>query len=64
MSNSDLKMWMVGQLSSLKYAYRETVEGCYDSGVQNYGFAEPKEGRKVIVDQVIEAMKVVSEMMP
>jgi hypothetical protein len=43
---------MLAELSAMKYAYADTVRGCYDSLANHYGFAIPQEGKGVIVAAV------------
>ena len=54
-SNNEILYYMIGELSSLKYAYRCTVEGCYNTGVQNFGIP-PAEDKEAAIDRVIEIL--------
>ncbi len=53
----DLQYYMIKQLSSCKYCYREFVIGCFEGGIDHYGFKKPEESQDDIVDFVIEIMK-------
>jgi radical SAM superfamily enzyme with C-terminal helix-hairpin-helix motif len=49
---------MVKELSSLKYCYKEIVEGCYDLLTENYNIPKPKEKTKEeVVEEVMQLFK-------
>lgn len=47
--------FMVGQLSTMKYSYEDIVKGCYEVAISK-GYAEPVEGKDVIVSKVIDIL--------
>lgn len=49
--------FMIKHLSGMKYCYKEIVEGCYDTAIQNFNLPEPPEGKEVTVNKVIEILK-------
>jgi len=48
--------WMVGEMSTMTYGYRDIVEACYETAVMYRGFHAPTESKEVIVDKVIEIL--------
>ena len=50
-------MFMVRELSHLKYGTRAVIEWCYASAISpNYGLAKPIEPKDEIIDKVIEIL--------
>lgn len=47
---------MITELSSLKYGYRDIVEGCYQTAITNCGYDKPTESMLVIIDEVIRIL--------
>lgn len=54
--------FMMNRLSTLKYGYKETVLGCYEAAIQNYGYKEPEEGKDFIIAYTIEQMNQVDKL--
>jgi len=48
--------FMITELSSLKYGYRDIVEGCYQTAITNCGYDKPTESMLVIIDEVIRIL--------
>lgn len=46
--------FMIKELSSLKYCYRDIIEGCYTAALRYRNYVEPKEGKDFVVDKVTE----------
>ena len=53
-----IMFWMIKELSKLPYAYRSTVEGCFDCAVEKYGFENPEDSKDVIIDEVIQILNI------
>jgi len=50
-------IFMIRELSQLKYGYRCIVEGCYDMAINNYKIKEPLDlSKNQIVDKVLEVL--------
>ena len=50
-------IFMIRELSQLKYGYRCVVEGCYDMAINNYHLEEPTElSKDQIIDKVLEIL--------
>ena len=47
---------MIKELAQLGYGYRQTVGGCYDALINNYGYQAPPEGKESTVDEVIKVL--------
>jgi len=49
--------WMLKELSQLKYAYKQTIESCYDEAINYYGFPKPEVDEKdAIVQKVTQIL--------
>lgn len=48
--------WMLTRLSTTKYGWRTTVDGCYDTAIEHYHFEKPEESKEEIVDFVIKVL--------
>ena len=50
-------IFMIKELSQLKYGYRCIVEGCYDMAINNYKIEEPSDlSKNQIIDKVLEIL--------
>jgi len=49
--------WMIKELSTLKYFYREIAQGCFRSSYKNYRMKKPIETEDEIINFVIKTMK-------
>ena len=50
-------IFMIRELSQLKYGYRCVVEGCYDMAINNYGIKKPIDlSKNQIIDKVLEVL--------
>jgi len=52
-----LMAFMISELSTMKYGYRDIVEGCYWMSIKNCAFPKPEESIDIIVDEVIRILK-------
>lgn len=48
---------MLFELSTLKYAYRSTIEGCYEYTINKYGLIFPIELKPKIIESVIQILR-------
>lgn len=49
--------FMIRKLSTMKYGYRDIVEGCYLAAIKNYHYVAPEEGMDDVVDSAISILK-------
>ena len=52
-----LIVWMVKEISAFTHAPKDVIEGCYDAAILNYNFAEPEEGKEVIIAEVMRILR-------
>ena len=52
-----LMTFMISELSTMKYGYRDIVKGCYWTAINNCAFPKPEESIDIIVDEVIRILK-------
>ncbi len=52
----EIMRFMLRQLSSTKYGYRDVIEGCYDTANKHLEYSESDEVRTAVVDKVIELL--------
>lgn len=48
----DVMTFMLRDLTGMKYFFDETVSGCYDAAVGNYGYPVPPEGKEAVLAAV------------
>lgn len=48
--------FMCKELSSCRHAYRDIVEGCYITAINNYKMDIPEEPKEWIIDKVISIL--------
>lgn len=48
---------MIRELSSLKYYYKSTIQGCFEAAIKNKGFRVSLDRKSVVVDKVEESLK-------
>jgi len=58
---SSIAFWMIKELSPLKYAHKESIDGCFDDAIEHYGFEEPKEEKEVVVAEVTRILNEFSK---
>lgn len=52
----DVMGWMLRNLSSMKYGYKDVVEGAYDTAIMNVGLKKPPETKDEIVERVLHIL--------
>ena len=52
----NIMMYMLKELSGMKYGYRIAIEGCYDTAIKNVQMPEPVESKDKIVCEVIRVL--------
>lgn len=52
----EIMRFMLRQLSSSKYGYRDVIEGCYDVANRHFEYSNSDEVRKTVVDEVIKIL--------
>jgi len=58
---SNIAFWMIKELSPLKYAYKESIDGCFDDAIKHFGFEEPEEEKEVVVAEVTRILNEFSQ---
>lgn len=48
--------FLIGNLSSCKYLYRNIIEGCYQTAIDYSHYDEPDEGMDFVVDKFLHIM--------
>lgn len=48
--------FMLRELSSMKYCYKSVIDGCFDTAVNNKGYAMPSEGKENVVSDVTDKL--------
>ena len=54
-------MFICKQLSTCKYFYKETIEGCYEAAISNYSMIRPIETKEFIVNKVIVTLNHITK---
>jgi hypothetical protein len=49
-----LMMIMIRELGTCKYLYKEIIEGCYDTYINNNHITKPSESKEAICDKVLD----------
>jgi hypothetical protein len=53
----NLILYMIRELSSMKYFYKEIIEGAYDTAIEHKNFKVPSESKGFICDMVLRGLK-------
>jgi hypothetical protein len=52
---------MLLEMSTMKYAYRSTLEGCFEYLIERRGMDRPEEPRDEIIDEVMRIFATVPQ---